>query len=258
MNRAINEVVETGTKSKRTAKAGDEIYQLEKNYDEMIRRIFQLMRENREEMETKRKLELDALQMQINPHFLYNTLDTVVWMAKIKKEPEIEHLVVNLARFFRLSLHKGDKFIKVEDEINILKHYLQIERIRFPDKVRVIFDVEEDMADYFVLKLVLQPIAENALKHAFPDQKGNLTIRGYADGNDIIFEVEDDGAGFNVPDDILANKRENQFAEGGYGLYNVNERIKLEYGERYGLTVTSKPGKGTKVVVRLEKKQPGS
>ena len=253
LNNAIDEVIRTDSKSKNTAKKGDEIYQLEQKYDEMISRIFNLMQKNREEMEIQRKLELDALQMQINPHFLYNTLDAVVWMAKIKKEPEIESLVVNLAKFFRLSLRKGDKFITVSEEVDIVRHYLEIEKIRFPEKVNVCFDVQEEISNYKTLKLILQPIVENTVKYAFPEQSGNLKISVFEKERDIIFEIEDDGVGFKMSENIL-KKGGGKNNDSGYGLYNVNERIALEYGEGYGITVSSAENKGTKVIIKIQKR----
>lgn len=252
LNDSIGEVIRTGRRSPKTTKEGDEIYQLEKNYDEMMDRIFALMQKNREDMETQRKLELDTLQMQINPHFLYNTLDAVVWMAKIKKEREIENLVLNLAMFFRLSLHKGDKYITVAEEIEICRHYLEIENVRFPDKAAATFEVDESVAKYKTLKLILQPIVENAMKYAFPAGTGRLDVRVRGEGNDVVYEVTDDGVGFDVTPDLLTLHGGGK--SGGYGLYNVNERIKLEYGAAYGITVTSGRGQGTRVVLRIAKK----
>lgn len=249
----IEETIKTGKRGLLKMDERDELYGLEEKYDEMISNIFELMKKTREDAEIQRKLELDTLQMQISPHFLYNTLDAVSWMAKLKKEPEIENLAVNLAKFFRLSLHKGDKFITVGEELELTMHYLEIDKIRFPDKVSVRFETDESLINYKILKLVLQPVVENALKYAFVEKKGNLVIRTYPDGGDVVFEVEDDGAGFDVPEDILSNKKAKPNL-GGFGLYNVNERLKLEYGEGYGLTIVSKKGEGTRVIVRAEKR----
>lgn len=252
LNESLNEVIATGKKTEKIAKPGDEIYQLEKNYDEMMDTIFELMEKNRREMEMQRKYELYALQMQVNPHFLYNTLDAIAWMAKIKKQPEIEKLVLNLANFFRLSLHKGDKYVTIDHEIELVKAYLEIYEIRFPDKVKVNFQIEEGIGANKILKLLLQPIVENSLKHAFPEESGNITIKAYSENNDLYFEVCDDGVGFDVPDDILAIKNQDEILH-GYGLYNVHERIRLEYGEGYGLSVYSKKGAGTKITIKLRK-----
>ncbi len=231
--------------------AGDELTQLERTYDDMMDRIYDLVEKNREDMQLQRRLELESLQMQINPHFLYNTLDAISWMARIKKQSEIDRLVMNLARFFRLFLHGGDKFVKVSDEIEMVKSYLEIDAIRHPGRVTVHIDTEEEIASAMILKLILQPIIENSLKYAFDGGSGNLFIRAFAEGEDIIFEVEDDGCGFDVPEDILARPAG---VEGGYGLKNVNERIHLQYGDGYGLTVTSQKGKGTCVRARLKKR----
>jgi two-component system sensor histidine kinase YesM len=252
LNQSLHEVIRTGQKSRKIAKPGDEIYQLEKNYDELMETIFELMEKNRREMEMQRKFELYALQMQVNPHFLYNTLDAIAWMAKIKKQPEIEKLVLNLANFFRLSLHKGDKYVTVNHEIELVKAYLEINEIRFPGKVEVSFDLEEGIEEYKILKLLIQPIVENSLKHAFPEGSGKILIRAHADGDDLFFEISDDGVGFDVPSDILASKEEEEILH-GYGLYNVNERIRLEYGEGYGLKIQSQKGAGTKVKMKLTK-----
>ena len=201
-------------------------------------------------MSRQRRLELESLQMQINPHFLYNTLDAISWMARIKKQPEIDRLVMNLAKFFRLFLHGGDKFVTVADEVGMVLSYLEIDKIRFPDRVTVHTEIDEDVKNLLTLKLILQPVIENSLKYAFAEKHGNLYIRAFAEGGDIIFEVEDDGAGFDVPDGLLTgipNK------EGGYGLKNVNERIRLQYGEGYGLSVVSIKGHGTTVRIKVKK-----
>lgn len=250
LSASINATAEPTKNHVSVLKDGDELTQLEKNYDDMMDRIFDLVERNKEDMQLQRKLELESLQMQINPHFLYNTLDAISWMARIKKQPEIDRLVMNLAKFFRLFLHGGDKFVKVSDEIEMVKSYLEIDAIRYPDRVKVHIDTADDVKDELTLKLILQPIIENSLKYAFNTRNGNLYIRAYARGEDIIFEVEDDGDGFDVPEDILTRPATR---EGGYGLKNVNERIRLQYGEGYGLEVVSVKGKGVRVTAKLKK-----
>lgn len=231
---------------------GDELYELERNYDEMLARLFRLMDENKENMETQRKLEIDALQMQINPHFLYNTLDAIAWMAKIKKQPEIEKLVINLAGFFRLSLHKGDKYVFIREEAELIEHFLEIEKIRFPNTINYVCSLPDNTGDYKTLKLILQPIVENCIKHGFAEKEGVGTIGIYAktEGDDVVIDITDDGCGFDVPDDFWTKKTDKP---NGYGLYNVNERIRLEYGEGYGLSIRSQQGVGTTVTVRIRK-----
>lgn len=229
-----------------------EVQELSDSFGHMVGRIQRLMNTVREEEIVLRKTELKALQAQINPHFLYNTLDAVTWMARLKKEPEIEKLAVNLAKFFRLSLHKGDKFITVGEELELTAHYLEIDKIRFPDRVTVKFETDVSLVNYMTLKLILQPIVENAVKYAFEDQKGCLTIRTRLSDGDIVFEVEDNGVGFDVESGMVSHKKRSEL--GGFGLKNVNERIKLEYGEKYGLEVFSQKGKGTKVTIRIQKR----
>jgi len=230
----------------------DELYQLEKTYDEMVAHIYDLLQKNKDDAEYQRKLELDSLQMQINPHFLYNTLDAIAWMAKIKKQTEIEHLVLALARFFRISLHKGDKFITVEEELELIKYFVEIELFRFPDKFSITYHITDEVKHYQVLKLIVQPIVENAIKHGISslERMGNITINAYLKDNEIYIEVIDDGVGFNPPSDLLEKSPDKQRAKGGYGLINVNERIRLEYGPGYGLSVESTPEKGTKVTIK--------
>ena len=252
LNANIEETIRTGRKGLWKPDEGDELYMLEEKYDEVITHLFRLIQKNREDAEVQRQLELEALQMQINPHFLYNTLDAVSWMARLKKEPEIEKLAVNLAKFFRLSLHKGDKFITVGEELELTAHFLEIDKIRFPDRVDVRFETDESLLNYSTLKLILQPIVENAVKYAFEDRKGHLIIRTKLVGGDIVFEVEDDGIGFDVSDDTVTHKKKSDLS--GFGLKNVNERIKHEYGEAYGLEVFSRKGEGTKVTIRIQKR----
>lgn len=232
---------------------GDELYELEKSYDQMLSRLYQLMDQNKQNMETQRKLEIDALQMQINPHFLYNTLDAITWMAKIKKQPEIEKLTINLAKFFRLSLHKGDKYIYMLEEAELIEHFLEIEKIRFPNTINYQCNLRDGTGNYKVLKLILQPIVENCIKHGFAgkEEVGTINIEAYSEGDDILIEVSDNGCGFDVEEDFWQKPKKQ--VSGGYGLYNVNERIRLEYGDGYGLNVRSVVGEGTTVTVRIKK-----
>lgn len=233
----------------------NEIAELYDSFDDMTDRISELIEKNEEDSEQRRKLELAALQIQINPHFLYNTLDTVAWLSKLKKQPDIEKLVVSLARFFRISLHNGDKHITVFEETQLVKNYINIENIRFPEKINLEMNIDDDILDYKIVKIILQPIVENSIKHGFVNlkRKGTIRINGYASGEDLIFEVIDDGNGFAVPPNFLQKDFKRNDGPGGYGIKNVNERIKLEYGENYGLFYESEPKKGTKVTVKLRK-----
>jgi two-component system sensor histidine kinase YesM len=231
--------------------SGDEIWELEKSFNDMLSRISGLIATNALQEESKRQLELYALQMQINPHFLYNTLDAIAWLAKIKKETEIERLVMALAQFFRISLHKGDKFITVDEEVELIRNFIEIELIRFPDKFNITYHIDEEIRNVETMKLILQPIVENAIKHGISGLgvKGNITINAYGQDGYICYEVIDDGIGFDPNSDCLNKKHSS-----GYGIKNVDERIKLEYGNDCGVTVFSKPHGGTKVIIRFKRR----
>lgn len=239
-----NEVKKASTK--------DEIYMLEESYDAMIERIYELMEKNIKDMDEKRRLELDSLQQQINPHFLYNTLDAIAWMAKIKKEPEIEKLVMSLAKFFRISLHRGDTIITVGEEIELTQHYLEIQEIRFPNRFDITYDIDPNVKNYKTLKLLLQPVVENAIKYGMQEQSGTIVISVKKIDENIVYSVKDNGEGFDVPKDMLSRPygtmQENR---SGYGLFNINERIRLEYGAGYGLKIDSEKGNGTTVYITI-------
>jgi len=232
----------------------NEIALLETTYDDMVKRISVLKDQLIEDMEAQRKLELDSLQIQINPHFLYNVLDAIAWMAKIEDEREIERIVIALAKFYRLSLHKGAKFIAVEEELEIIRHFFEIELFRYPNKFTYIFEMSEEVKDKLTLKLILQPFVENSIKHGLLTLKNQGTIRMSAkldSENYIVFEIDDDGVGF----DELANKdKYDEKSLSGYGIANVNERLRLQYKDNYSLKITSKINQGTKVVIRIPSK----
>jgi two-component system sensor histidine kinase YesM len=230
----------------------DEIGELEKAYVDMVNRIDELIINNNEEKEKQRELELSALQAQINPHFLYNTLDAIVWLAKIKKQPDIEKITMALAKFFRLSLHKGDKFIAVREEISLVQSFVVIEQMRFPNQLDISYNISEDALDIHILKLILQPVVENALKHGIREKKenGKIQINGMKYEDMIIFEVMDNGKGFD-PQMLDEYDNLDKSKSGGYGLKNVDERIKLEYGEKYGISIFSQPNSGTTVIIKV-------
>ncbi|NLG69404.1 MAG: sensor histidine kinase [Firmicutes bacterium] len=257
--RRLRRFSQTGQKEPASGRVRDELWELEATYDEMVERITDLMRKNEERMEAQRKLELEALQMQINPHFLYNTLDAIAWMAKLEKKPNIARLAIALAKFFRISLHKGDKFITVAEEIELVKHFIDIELIRFPDKFTVEYRVDPDVQQELTLKLILQPVVENAIKHGVSllDRGGHLQIKAYGDREHVWFEVIDNGVGFDPPADLLAPSAAPGKAR-GYGLRNVDERIKLQYGPECGVQVFSAVGEGTRVVLKIKRSSAAS
>ena len=241
-----------GDEGKLLNNSGDDIVELENSFNEMIERITNLIEENQLQAENKRQLELYALQVQINPHFLYNTLDAIAWLAKLKKQPQIEQLVLALAQFFRISLHKGDKFITVGEEIELIKNYIVIEQIRFPDKFKIEYEIEEEIVEYESMKLILQPLIENAIKHGISEieEEGKIIVKAYKQEDFIFYEVIDNGKGFD-PNQIKQNK-----AMSGYGFKNVDERLRLEYGIEAGVKIESFVDKGTKVTIKYPIRKP--
>lgn len=231
----------------------NEIDILENSYIKMLQRMQSLLDKQKEDNETQRKLELDALQAQINPHFLYNALDTIAWMAKIDNEKNIENYVIALARFYRLSLHKGAKYILVTEEVDIIKYFLEIQLKRYPDLFTYEIEMDEGLNKYKTLKLILQPFVENIIKYAFVDSnigKIKVTIKNLKES--IKFIIEDNGVGFDTEiiknEELNSNKKQN-----GFGIYNVIERLRLEYGDKFNYQIESKLGKGTKVIIVIPK-----
>ena len=197
--------------------------------------------------------ELSALQSQINPHFLYNVIDSIKWMAKLKKPYEdIEQITYLLSRFFRISLHNGREYIKVSEEIEHVMCYVKIENIRHKDMIDIEFDVDEELLEEDILKIILQPLVENSIKHGFRNMKnkGLITITGRKKSGCMVFCVADNGCGFDFEGDRLPQSA----GSGGYGLRNVYERIKIAYGEESNLEIKSRRGNGTTVTVNINKK----
>jgi two-component system sensor histidine kinase YesM len=226
----------------------------------MIGRIRELLNAKVKEQENLKKAELKALQAQINPHFLYNTLDTIVWMAEANKTDQVIEIVRALSSFFRIALSKGKDWISIRQEIEHVRSYLAIQRIRYRDILNYKIEVDKDLLDGTILKLTLQPLVENALYHGIKNKRGGGTIvvRAQRIGNDLVrLEVQDDGVGFTplklvqIRSTLEDESGEISLQEGGFGLENVNRRIKLYYGREYGLYVQSEHKVGTQVVARI-------
>lgn len=233
----------------------DELWVLENSFNDMVVRISELIERQNEEKDRQREMELIALQAQINPHFLYNTLDAIGWMAKIHKQADIEKMVIALSHFYRLGLHKGEKYISVAEEVGIAKSYIAIEMMRSPNKFEVEYDIAEEILEFKMLKILVQPLIENAIKHGISGKrgKGRLIIKGYRLGDDLKFEIRDDGAGFEV-NELEREDSSFRYKGGGYGIRNVNERIQLEYGDGYGVIIDSQIGVGTTSTVIVKMK----
>lgn len=233
----------------------DEITELGMSFNILIGRIRELLDSKVKEQENLKKAELRALQAQVNPHFLYNTLDTIIWMAEAKKTNQVIEIVTALSQFFRISLSKGRDWITIAEEVERTRSYLIIQKMRYRDILDFKIDVDERVCDSTILKLILQPLVENALYHGIKNKRqgGTIYIRARLNTeNEVLLEVEDDGIGF-TPEKLamLQNELEDDSGdirlESGFGIGNVNKRIRLYYGKQYGVTVRSEYNTGTVV-----------
>jgi two-component system sensor histidine kinase YesM len=215
----------------------------------------QLMHDIVIEQEEKRKSELDALQSQINPHFLYNTLDSVVWMIEGERYDDAVFMITQLASLFRISLSRGKTIISIEDEVKHAENYMNIQKVRFKNKFQVEFDVDEEIMHCCTVKLVLQPLLENAIYYGveYMDGDGVILVRGYRSGEFVMLEVEDNGLGMtqDMVNEIMSGKPHVRSHGSGVGLKNVHNRIALRFGADYGLGIDSVPDEGTRVCIRL-------
>lgn len=218
----------------------DEIGTLASTFNKMINDLKKLMNKVKDDQEEIRKLELSALQLQINPHFLYNTLDSISLMTRTKEYEEIAEMCISLSQFFRLGLNDGKDIYTIKDEIEHVKNYIVIQKLRYPDKFKCEIDVDEEIYDNQCIKIILQPLVENALKHGlkFLSSGGLITIKGFKENNRIVLKVIDNGCGFDKEDiETLLNTTPD--SRKGYAVKNVNRRIKLYYGEKYGLRLSN-------------------
>ncbi len=232
--------------------ATDEIKELAREYDIMVGRIEELIEENVLEQELKRKSDLKALQAQINPHFLYNTLDSIIWMGEMQKCDEVVKMTSALSRLFRISISKGHELINLRDELEHVRSYLTIQEMRYKNKFRYLIDIPEELMDCTVLKITLQPLVENAIYHGIRsvDYEGLIEIGGYRDNEDIILTVKDNGEGMDNTT-LTALVTEDPEQQQGTGVRNVHERIRLYFGNEYGLSYESTIGGGTLIKIHI-------
>lgn len=236
----------------------DEIAVLNASFNRMVEEIGKLVEDIRVEELNLRAAELRLLQEQINPHFLYNTLDNIIWLAESKETEQVVSMVSALSDFFRTTLSKGKDFISVKDEEAHIKSYLQIQQFRYRDILDYEINMNEEVYDCEILKLTLQPLVENALYHGIKGKRGlgHIQVKGYIQNGLLEFQVRDDGIGMkeerlNEVRRIITGEVENTKEKGGFGLFNVNERIRLNYGREYGLRIESAYGKGTCIWVTV-------
>ncbi len=232
----------------------DEIATLAESVNDMSEHLEELVRQIKEDERKMRYAELRLLQEQINPHFLYNTLDTIVWLVEGNDSEKAVNMVVSLSEFFRIVLSKGKEIITIKEEEQHIRSYLEIQQVRYQDILDYDIQIEPEIYPYEILKLTLQPLVENALYHGIKTKraKGMILVTGKMEDDKIYFDVKDNGVGMNEAE--LASLRSKilkpcKETDSGFGLANVNERIRMNFGLEYGITIHSKQGEGTLVQV---------
>ena len=231
-----------------------EIRHLSNSFRELVLKFQQLMKTVREEEINLRKTELRALQAQINPHFLYNTLDSISWMCEQGKNAEAVEMVNALARLFRISISRGHELIPIRSELMHAESYLEIQATRYKNQFTWSIDADEGCLDYLCNKITLQPIIENAIYHGINGlvDDGEILVSVREDGEDILFTVRDNGSGM-TEEQISAIMQKEQSDRAGIGIKNVNDRLKIYFGPAYGIQIESEPDEGTSVYIRMPK-----
>ena len=236
----------------------NEIGSLTETFNVMTQKIQELMVQIIEEQQAKRKSELKALQSQINPHFLYNTLDSIIWMAEEGKNEEVVVMTASLAKLFRQIINNEEEEISIFQEVEYCRNYLIIQKMRYKDKLEFEIDLDPDIKGEKIIKLVLQPLIENAIYHGlkYKESKGMLILKGYGLGDDIIFEIKDNGVGMDQDTmEHIFERHKVNYRSNGVGVYNVERRIRLSYGQEYGISYKSKLGEGTVATMRIPKER---
>ena len=236
------------------ATEGDEIEEIYHNFNGMVQEVQRLMQEHYKLGKEVKMAEVRALQAQINPHFLYNTLDLINWISMDYGAEEIGTLTWNLARFYRLSLNHGKSLISIGEEIEHVEVYVNIENYHFDNAISLEVDVPEELKSYACLNIILQPFVENAIVHGIAEdpkiESCEIQIGARREENDIIFSVQDDGPGVNVEQMQKETQQDIRKAQHGYGVRNINFRLKLCFGEKYGVTYKESE-KGTHVEIKI-------
>ena len=252
----LTEKVAEGDFSVKTkVETGDEIAVLTRSFNDMTKEIGILVEDIKKKQENLRIIENQLLQEQINPHFLYNTLDAIVWLAEENKSAEVVKMVTSLSDFFRTTLSKGHDYITVQEERTHIESYLEIQQFRYQDILDYEIQMDEEIYGYIIPKLTLQPLVENALYHGIKNKrgKGKILITGKKKDDKIIFQVIDNGKGM-TEDELNSLRKKMAGMEAsdeteGFGVSNVNQRIKYYYGEEYGVFFESKENEGTNATV---------
>lgn len=231
----------------------EEVQLLSDGIESMVGRLKQLIDKNAEQEKQRRRTMLALLQAQMNPHFLYNTLDTIIWLIESKEISEAITMVNSLSNYFRFSLSRGQNVITLREEQQHIRSYLEIQQMRYRDLMEYEIDIPKAMEDYILPKLTLQPLVENALYHGIKRsrRKGFIRVSGHLCGESLILEVVDDGVGMEQQRlDAVRASLDDDKSE-GFGLRTVHQRIQILFGKEYGLTMESTPGDGTRVIVTM-------
>ncbi|MEF3302970.1 sensor histidine kinase [Paenibacillus sp. GYB003] len=233
-----------------------EIDELGSSYNQMLNRLEETIKQAKQEESLKKEAEIEALQYQLNPHFLYNTLNTIKWVAKIHRTPQISDAVSALVRLLQASLGKKGDFLTLKEEIGLIKDYMAIQTFRYGDTVRMNLDIDPLASICLVPKMMLQPLVENALIHGFENgaEGGEITIKAWLDRDLLLCEVQDNGKGFASPETVQEPPLRGHGSKermSGIGLSNIRDKIKLYYGPDYKMHIFSKPNAGTTVRLSL-------
>ena len=236
--------------------AHDEIGDLIDTYNYMTRKMDELMKTQAKAAEDLRIAEFNSLQAQINPHFLYNTMDMINWMALQGQTDEISHAVQSLSRFYKLTLSRKKGISTIARELEHITIYVQLQNMRYQDSIELITDIPDELSEYQIPKLTLQPVVENSILHGILEKEsksGTIVITGWMENEDVVLLVSDDGVG--IPPDILSTilsgNGNSQSGGTNIAVYNTHRRLQILYGSNYGLTYSSKPGEGTEVEIRF-------
>ena len=236
----------------------DEVGELGKSFNNMLDQIEKLIADEYENKMSLNYARYQALQAQINPHFLYNTLDSIIWMAEGKKNEEVVLMTASLARLLRQSISIENELVTIGQEVEYVRSYLTIQKMRYKDKLEFEINVDPRITHAQIIRLVLQPIVENAIYHGlkYKESKGMLKVHGYELGERIIIDITDDGVGMDEETlKHIYDKHKVNYHSNGVGVYNVQQRLVLYYGKEYGIIYHSEKGKGTTATVVIPKKQ---
>lgn len=233
----------------------DEIGELAETYNYMSDELNLLIEKQKKAASDMRISEFKALQAQINPHFLYNTLDMINWLSQSGKREEVSTAIQALSKFYKLTLNKGNTTVRLEDELIHVSLYVKLQNMRYNDKINFIVDIQDELLDYEMPKLILQPIVENSIQHGIfgkESKEGTIVITGWLEQEDLIFIVSDDGVGITGDklDSILSGNGDSNTGS-NIGIYNTHKRLQLFYDTQFGLSYQSTPGIGTEVTIRI-------